>query len=514
MHSSETHGPGVGREPADPRPNVVLICADQWRGDCLSILGHPDVETPYLDQVADQGALMGQAYSAAPTCVPARMSLMTGLSPGSHRRVGYRDGVDFDVASTLPRAFREAGYHTQAIGKMHYWPERVRIGFDDVILHDGYLHYSRDRQRDPALYDDYLSWLREQAGATAVEDYLDSGLECNSVVARPWDKPERLHPTTWVAAQAIRWLYRRDPTVPFLLYLSFHRPHAPYDPPRWAFERYDHGGLAGPRVGQWEEEALGGLRRDHDPTSHVARYRERDAQRARAGYYGHMTHIDGQVSRILQALGEFGALENTYIVFVSDHGDMMGDHDLWRKGYPYEGSSRVPLIISGPGIEPGTRREEIVELRDLMPTLLELVGLPVPDGVEGRSLASRLRGGREEPGEPWRDYLHGEHLVLGQSLQWIRFGHDGAQGPGGQMKYVWWSGTGREQLFDLGEDPDELIDCAGQERYAEALAHGRQALVAELEGREEGFVVDGALVAGRPPTPVLTRPHPPTPAAR
>ena len=130
-----------GRSAAQ-RPNVVLVCADQWRADCLSCLGHPDVETPYLDQLAGNGAVMTQAYSATPTCVPARMSLMTGLSQGSHRRVGYQDGVDFDVEATLPGSFRAAGYQTQAIGKMHYWPERVRIGFDDVILHDGYLHLS------------------------------------------------------------------------------------------------------------------------------------------------------------------------------------------------------------------------------------------------------------------------------------------------------------------------------------------------------------------------------------
>lgn len=125
----------------EPRPNVVLICVDQWRGDCLSSEGHPVVRTPYLDALAARRVRFRNAYSATPTCVPARMALLTGLSQEQHRRVGYQDGIDFDIADTLPRELSAHGYQTQAIGKMHYSPERVRIGFDDVILHDGYLHH-------------------------------------------------------------------------------------------------------------------------------------------------------------------------------------------------------------------------------------------------------------------------------------------------------------------------------------------------------------------------------------
>src|SRR5690606_23465928 len=110
------------------RPNVVLICTDQWRGDCLSIDGHPVVRTPYLDQLATKGARFTRAYSATPSCVPARVALMTGLSQRTHRRVGYRDGVEFDLDPTLPGVFAEHGYHTQAIGKMHTHPARGRIG--------------------------------------------------------------------------------------------------------------------------------------------------------------------------------------------------------------------------------------------------------------------------------------------------------------------------------------------------------------------------------------------------
>lgn len=477
------------------RPNVVLICADQWRADCLSIAGHPDVRTPYLDRLASQGARFTGAYSATPTCVPARMALITGMSQTNHRRVGYQDGVDFDFEDTLPKRLSDHGYQTQAIGKMHYSPERARAGFDDVILHDGYLHHSRDRSRPVDFYDDYLPWLREQAGTSAVEDYLDNGLDCNSMVARPWDKAEALHPTNWAVTEAIRWLYRRDVTSPFFLYLSFHRPHAPYDPPAWAFDQYVNKDLSGPDVGDWTE-VYEEHRDDHDPTALVALYPADSINRARAGYYGNVTHVDHQIARFLQALAEFGELDNTYVCFVSDHGDMLGDHNLWRKGFPYEASAGIPFILNGPGIPKGKVVESIVELRDVMPTLLECVGITAPDDIDGESVLPLIgMDGHSNEASQWRSHLHGEHTLLGQSLQWIRTE---------THKYVWHSGDGREQLFDLGDDPKETRDLAALSEQQDVLLACRELLIKELRTREEGFVNGEHLVVGRPVRAVLS----------
>lgn len=471
------------------RPNVVLICVDQWRGDCISATGHPDVQTPTLDQLTHTGAIFERAYSATPTCVPARVSLMTGLKPETHGRVGYADGITFNVEETMPRAFRDAGYHTQAIGKMHYWPERGRVGFDDVILHDGYLHASRDRHRPIAEFDDYVPWLRDQAGEPATADYLDHGISCNSIVARPWDKPENVHPTNWTVTQAERWLYRRDPTMPFFLYLSFHRPHAPLDPPQWAFDKYKDRQLAPPVMGDWTER-LDEFRRDFDPEAHVADFRADMVEEARAGYYGLMTHVDHQISRFLQMLGEFHLAENTIVAFTSDHGDMMGDHGMWRKGYAYEGSSHIPFLLSGPGIPSGARSAGLVELRDIMPTLLEAAGLPIPATVEGRSVLPLL----ESDTPDWREFLHGEHYIFDQSMQWI---------VGRDHKYVWWSSDGYEQLFDLEHDPGEETNLADAVPHRGTLQKYRDQLIHALKGREEGYVSDGALVAGRPASPTL-----------
>lgn len=472
------------------RPNVVLVCVDQWRGDCLSVEGHPVVHTPHLDELAQRGARFSHAYSATPTCVPARVALMTGLSQRTHRRTGYRDGVPFEFATTLPGEFRRSGYQTQAIGKMHLEPARARIGFDDVLLHDGYMHARRRRSRPVEEYDDYLPWLRNQPGQDAHADYADTGIECNSVVARPWDKPESLHPTTWVVSQAISWLYRRDPTAPFFLYLSFHRPHPPYDPPAWAFEQYLDTPPYEPAVGDWAGQ-FDEHRRDHQHNAHVAQMPPVVLHRARAGYYGHMAHIDGQVNRFTEALAEFELADDTYVCFVSDHGEMLGEHRLFRKGYPYEGSARIPFILSGPDIAPGVHRDEVVELRDVMPTLLDCAGIRTPPEVEGKSVLPLARG---EVVDSWRQVLHGEHVVLSQSLQWLT---------DGKQKYIWLSGSGGEQLFDLAADPLEMHDLSGNAERQDDLARWRSRLVLELEGRPEGYVAGGQLVAGRPPTTLL-----------
>jgi len=488
MHSvDDQHG-----ENRPPARNVVLICTDQWRGDCLSIDGHPVVRTPYLDALATGGARFTRAYSATPTCVPARMALLTGLSQTSHRRVGYADGIPFDVETTMAGEFSRSGYQTQAIGKMHYSPERGRVGFDDVLLHDGYLRFSRHRERPVDFYDDYLTWLRDQAGESAVSDYFDDGIDCNSNVARPWNRRESLHPTNWVVSEATRWLYRRDPSVPFFLYLSFHRPHPPYNPPAWAFEQYLSAPDHEPPIGDWEQ-VLEPMRQDHRPDAAVAHYDQQTMNRARAGYYGNITHIDHQIERFRATLAEFGLLEDTIIVFTSDHGEMLGDHGMWRKGYGYEGSARVPLIVSGPGISHGTVIDEIVELRDIMPTLLAAAGLPAPVDLDGADLTSLLHADTHESLSP-RSHLHGEHVLTAQlSQHWIR---------SGRWKYLWFSHDGSEQLFDLAEDPQERTQlahtAAATAESADALARCRTLLIEELTPRPEGFVADGSLVAGRP----------------
>ena len=464
-----------------PERNVVLISTDQWRGDCLSIDGHPVVETPFLDWLASRGTRYVNAYSATPSCIPARTALMTGLSQRSHGRVGYADGVPWEHRETLPKAFGDAGYQTQAIGKMHISPPRARAGFDHVLLHDGYLHHARRETSSLDEIDDYVPWLRGQLGHEV--DCTEHGIGCNSFVARPWDKPERTHPSNFVAQEGIRFLTRRDPTSPFFLYLSFHRPHPPYDPPRWAFDQYRDVDMPDPPVGDWAS-LWAPYAQPHNPARRSGAATPAQQRRAMAGYYGHMTHIDQQIHRFFEALDEHGVLQDTVLCFVSDHGEMMGDHHLFAKTLPYEGSARIPFFLTDlsrdPVIPAGRESLAVAELRDVMPTLLAAAGIDHDLALDGLDLGTA----------PAREYLHGEHVAFGQSIQWLT---DGA------TKYVWCSQQGHEQLFDLDDDPQELHDLVGRSAYAEVLARWRARMVSELEDRPEGYSDGQALIAGQEP---------------
>ncbi|QDP96139.1 arylsulfatase [Microlunatus elymi] len=483
---------GVGSHAEQDRPNVLLIMADQWRGDCLSAAGHPSVRTPFLDRLGSHGARFDRAYSATPTCIPARASLMTGLRPVHHGRVGYLDGVPWDYPVTLPGEFTSHGYQTQGVGKMHFFPERSQLGFQNVILHSptGIVRQARQQGKDPDRVDDYLPWLRSQLGRDA--SFVDHGIDSNSWVARPWDKPEHTHPTNFVAGQAATFLRRRDPRKPFFLFASFNAPHPPYDPPRWALEQYLDIDRPDPPVGDWADLFTPYAKPD-DPTSFVGKISRDQLRRAMAGYYGHITHVDQQINYLLEELDQHDLRQNTIVCFLADHGEMLGDHHLFRKGYPYEGSARIPMLLSGPGVAAGIVNDAaVVELGDVMPTLLELAGLPIPAGIDGLSFAPQARG--EDAG--FREVLHGEHTLFGQSLQWLTDGRE---------KYVWFSGTGREQLFDLSRDPHEVADLSTDPARQDRLQRWRSRLIAQLSGREEGFTDGTRLIPGRTVHPVLSQ---------
>src|SRR5690606_17826775 len=311
------------------RPNIILVCVDQMRADAMGVAGNDAIDTPNLDDLARGGYHFPRAYSATPTCVPARVALLTGKSQAAHGRYGDRGGISFPDAYpvTLPSALREHGHHTYAVGEMHVFPDRARGGFDGAQLHDGLLHTARRLAGGPA--DDYTEFLRAETGDPRA-DYQDTGIGCNAMTARPWEREERLHPTRWVADQSLRFLERRDPSRPFFLYMSFHRPHAPFDPPGWLWEKYRERDLGARPVGDWVSR-FDEHRRDHGSEAEFGAQKESVHQQVRAGYYGSIEFIDMQLNRLRETLSDQGLLEDTVIVFVSDHGDMMGDHDMYRK---------------------------------------------------------------------------------------------------------------------------------------------------------------------------------------
>ena len=486
----------MGRE--QKRKNIVLLMTDQLRGDCMGCAGHPDVKTPYLDTLASKGVRFENAYSACPSCVPARAALHTGLTQESHRRVGYADGIRWEYPHTMAGELTKAGYYTQCVGKMHVDPLRNYLGFCHVELHDGYLHYYRDPEipyrENQKQADDYFHWLKQEKGIDC--DVTDTGLECNSWVARPWIYEEKYHPTNWVTDRSIDFLRRRDPDMPFFLFTSYLRPHPPFDAPQCYFDMYRNKELTPPVVGDWcDEEALRARGRIFD--SDTGPLDPELVREMQIGYYACITHLDHQIGRLIQALVENKLYDDTIILFVSDHGELLGDHHLFRKSRAYQGSSRVPFLVSGGGFrpeKPGSVKTDVVELRDVMPTVLEAAGVQIPDSVEGISLWNTAL---KESGTPEvREYLHGEHTLGEASSHWIITKDE---------KYIWYSQTGEEQYFRIAEDPDELHNLIGSEKAKERVEALRGLLIQELQDREEGFVREGRLVTGCKPIVWLTK---------
>ncbi len=455
------------------KPNIVLIVADQFRGDCLGILGHPDVKTPYLDTLAARGAYFPNMYTACPSCIPARAALLTGLSQEKNGRVGYQDGLPWDYEHTLAGELSKEGYYTQCVGKMHVHPPRKLMGFHNIEIHDGYLHYYR-RDETPAyehqtFYDDYLYWLKDQKGIS--RDIDDSGLQCNSWLARPWPYEEKYHPTNWVTERALDFLRRRDHEKPFFLNVSYVRPHPPLDAPKCYFDMYRHMNLRKPVRGDWNDEvALEARGREFD--SLTGTLDETQTNEALIGYYACITHLDHQIGRLLEALPK-----NTVVMFTSDHGEMLMDHMFFRKSLPYRGSASVPMILSGTSLR--GKQDRVCELRDVFPTLIDIAGGEKRDFTDGESLLS--------PGEG-REYLHGEHTYGDLSNHWIVTKTD---------KYVWFSKTGREQYFDLEKDENETHNAIHDACCLDRINKLRAFLIESLKDRPEGFVKDGCLIAGR-----------------
>lgn len=455
------------------RPNILLIMTDQQRGDCLSAAGHEVLMTPNMDNIGYQGIRFSRAYSTCPVCIPARRSLLSGQFPATHGMVAYQERVEWDAPPTLPGVLARAGYQSAIVGRsMHQWPVRKRYGYQKMTVYD---------HTDP--HDDYGEFLRANARVGNAQ-WFGGGVMHNDWTARPWHLDESLHFSNWVVDESLRFLRRRDPACPFFLTVSFLAPHPPLQPPAFYMERYLRTGVPQPVIGDWAGPAP---QPGEHGVDHVAPLRV-DLQNeallsCRAAYYGLINHVDDQMRRLLNPVE--GIPANTIVLFTSDHGEMLGDHYLWRKSLPYEPSAHVPFLLQTPrhfGFESNRVVDEAVCLEDIMPTLLDLAGVPIPGTVDGRSLAPLLRGERELG----RDFLHLECAPRFHALT------------DGREKYIWLARDGDEQFFDLREDPHELRNLSGLEQSRDRLAHWRDRLVQQLKDRPEGFVENGKLVAARP----------------
>ena len=426
------------------RPNILWICTDQQRFDTISALNNSQLSTPNIDKLVATGVAFERAHCQSPICTPSRASFLTGMYPSSVHACGNGNEHWAEAAPLVTALLADAGYDCALAGKLHLAGAYGRI--EPRPKHDGYrlFHWSHDPEDQ---------W---EAGH-AYGDWLDSlGHDLGEMRKTPHSIPPELHQTTWCADRAIDFMESDHGGKPWLMSVNIFDPHEPFDPPQEYLDRFDVDSLSGPKFRESDLEAQAKL--SQIDFQHPSRRPEEfNAKWIQAAYYAMIELIDDNVGRMLESLERSGQLEDTIVIFMSDHGEMLGDHGLLLKGCRfYEGLVRAPLIISWPGhILEGARRQALVELLDIAPTLLEAAGVSVPARMQGRSLMQLLR--KEGADDHHRDFVRCEYYrAMNPNLAETYHGTFATMIRDERYKLVVYHGHGFGELFDLEEDPDEF----------------------------------------------------------
>ena len=432
------------------RPNVLVVHTDQHRTECLGAYGNNEIRTPNIDAIASDGVRYDNSFCPYPVCTPSRYSLLCGQYVHEHR--GWNNHCTLPPGTpTFPNLLQGAGYRTHAVGKMHFTPTYLDVGFAEMRLceQDGPGRWDDDYHRDlreAGLVDwNDLEDQRREYRARARQVYWDT------FGALPSNLPEEYHATTWTGQRAVDVL-RGWKGGGNLLMAGFVKPHHPFDPPgEWA-EAYDPDKLT--LLPGWTPECF-----EHDLALHRGYFphnelTEAALRRVMAYYYATIEHIDQQVGRMLAVLKEKGLYENTLIVVTSDHGEYLGYHHMLLKGnHPYEALASVPLIIKFPSSAmAGESRTGLVCNLDVAPTILRTCGLAPAATMKGLDLA-RDKDGRE-------------HVFLECSLGNQRMVRTASR------KLVLSQEPAADLLYDLEADPgerDNLIGDEGRRGEADAL---------------------------------------------
>jgi arylsulfatase A-like enzyme len=455
------------------RPNILLITTDQQRWDALGINGNVDIRTPNLDRLAQEGVNLDSFFVQNAVCMPSRVSMLTGQYPAT---LGIaRNGVPVprDVV-TLPTMLQNYGYTSANIGKLHFLPHANR---DHRDIHPDYGFDHLEISDEPGCYDDaYRAWVRCKApdqldrvsvGLPPATQVWQETMQIDDPIRHPAERfPKRAIPfrgrsdlthSAFVAEQTMAFLDQHRER-PFLCIAGFYSPHSPWVAPQEFIDLYDPERLTLPTFPP-ELEA----RRSETAFS------DTELRAARHGYYAMVSEVDHHVGCILQRIDQLGLSENTIVIFCSDHGEWLGEHLKYGKGHPgHDCISRVPCIIRWPaGVSaPGRTFHGIVEGVDIVPTLLDCAGIPIPYYLQGRSLRPVLDG----------QATQGRSSALTEMEGWktVRTA---------RYRYVM-EASGREMLFDLCNDPDGYRDVAADPAYTSALAEVRLELLQRLLERE------------------------------
>ncbi|MCB6184805.1 choline-sulfatase [Leeia sp. TBRC 13508] len=429
------------------QPNILILMADQLTPGALAAYGNKVCKTPNIDKLAANGQVFESAYTNSPLCAPSRYVFMSGKLPS---RIG-----GYDNASELPSEvltfghyLRHAGYHTILSGKMHFCGADQMHGFEERLTTDIYpadFGWTPDWSKP----EDRPSWYHNMSSVT------DAGV---CVRTNQLDFDEEV---VFAAKQKLYDLVRTDDKRPFCMVVSMTHPHDPYAIPKKYWDRYQHDEIDMPKVSAADvPQDPHTLRLRHVSDMDNSPISDEQVRNARHAYYGSVAFVDDQIGEILQALEDTGQSENTIVMLLADHGDMLGERGLWYKMCYFEGATRVPLIISAPEKFGIGRIKASVSLADILPTVYDIAyngDAPAhPEQLDGRSLWPHLtqNGGHDE--------VIGEYLGEGAiaPLLMIR------RGP---WKFIY-SPTDPDMLFNLEEDPLEKQNLAGLIDYADLVA--------------------------------------------
>jgi arylsulfatase A-like enzyme len=395
-------------------PNLLFIFTDEQRYDTMSAYGNRRIEMPNLDRLASESVLFERAYVTQPVCTPSRSTIMTGLYPHTSGCIENNVPLPGDIPC-LPEMIAPRAYATAYHGKWHLGDEIFcQHGFQEWrSIEDGYApYYSAGRDRDARST--YHQWLIEHGFEPQGGETFSRGEAARL--------PEEFGKPAYLAQEASRYIreHQRDP---FVLYVNFLEPHMPFFGPR--DDQYDPAEVALPpnfeaRPGQGQPLKTRLFERYYLERGHsgLPLRTEADWRRMIANYWGLNSLVDTHVGTILDTLADCGLDEDTIVVYTSDHGDMMGSHHLLAKCVAFEEAVRVPLLVRLPGQRRAARVEAPVSQVDLVPTLLDLMGQPVPEGLEGKSLRPQIEDGAEgAPGDvfiEWNGHNNGMGDVIGR----------------------------------------------------------------------------------------------------
>ena len=452
------------------QPNIVLVMADQHRADMLGCAGDPVIKTPHIDQLAREGVRFERAYCQGPLCMPARASVLTERFVRDHG-VFENSSQVADGTPTFLHRIRDAGYHTAEIGKMHLWPHgqrqvhstaamrelMVAYGFDEPIETVGKL---ASRSHDTP----YTEYLRERGLLEVYRGFIArTKLSGNRAGTPAWQAdpcPLSIedYADAWHGRRAANWIASYAGRAPFFLWVGFPGPHNPWDAPREAVEQYRDAEIPMPRSLERPAVPAAGpfnlFLNAFLAHSDSATMTDAAILALRRAYYANISVIDAGLGAIIAALTRAKMLDNTWIIYTSDHGEMMGEHRMLMKMVFYEPSVRVPMIVRPPGATPARVVRERVQLMDLSATIRDIAGGRAIEGSGANSLLPVIRDGAAPAAIPaLASENYGFAMFLADRYKLVVF--EDTLEPG--------------QLFDEIEDPSEDRNLCGDPAYAKIV---------------------------------------------